>query len=368
MRLARIAVLAAVASIVALGAAPAPASALSCVDYDDHDWARLRVVYTEEDRDVAVVPFEGGTRGYGCGIGNTHDLREGWLAWTAHPGDGGPTILHVLDLETGARTNLSTWIDDPESIGVDPPFVTLLDRDGDRSWTALRYRVDLGVDAASSHRFAAEGRWASLHGSMLHVLSVDGDDVSLTLRDLAEDRATATGVPTPGDPPWRLLGGDGTWAVLASDLRSERPRPFVGEDARVWVWEIGTDEIVELPPAERDDGGQGRYGTSVDLDGDTLYTEVWQSTLPWSPDDLQARQVPDGPARTVDWNGSLIDGIAADRGMVVTGSWYETPPDDPSATLGELPPPRSTSPVPGPSLVMVAAAVGLAAAAAYRRD
>lgn len=340
---------------VALTVLPMPAAGLTCAS-PQTGWAELTVRDLDRDEAIARVPFDGSVPGYGCNVGNVHDLREGWLAWVA---DGGP-ILHVLELGTGNVTSFRIP-DEPEALGVDPPHVVALEREGNRSWIARRHTVDpaAGLETTRSLRFP--GRDASVHGTLLHLLDPGGDRPTLSVYDLAAERYRFHEEPIPDRDagPWRLLGGDGTWAAVASRARYERHGEFLDEDATVWLHRIGTSRMVPLPSPRLDSGGPGRWGTAVDFDAATLYNEIWQPTLPWSPADVQARRVPDGTPSIVDFNGSLMRGIAVDDGWLVVGAHLDAVPDDPSPWI-QLPPDRpGGEPVPGPGFL--AAAVALAA-------
>lgn len=318
---------------LALAAIAPEVSGLSCPQRD-HDWGELRVVELSTGNTTAEVPFPNASRGYGCGIGDAHDLHGDWLAWTAGPFDGDRT-LHVLDLTENETASGSVHVDRPNSVSVDPPHVFVLQSGEGKHWTVQRFTVEPGGDGVIEHRnFSLRGSSASLHGSLLHVLSSE-EDGTVSVRDLAENRSPIkeAQLPEEGEEPWRLLGGDGTWAALASSAEDRQPGRFLGEDADAWLWRIETGDVhaLSLPPAEGQK--ERRLGVAVDFDSGDLYLEGWEGGHPWSPWSFWTLEVPSGEPEKVRGHGFLISGIAVDEGHAVTGSWLEEVPEEPAPNV-----------------------------------
>lgn len=332
-----------------LGLIGSSAASLTCERPPEAGWGELRVVDLSTDENVATVAFPGAVWGYGCGIGNDHALRDGWLAWTAHPEDQGP-MLHVVDLETNRTASKAIDPDSPTGLSVDPPHVVVLEDDGDARWTAHRYTANL-EERGISHAevIHGPGHDAHLDGALLLTLS-DPHDPAITIQDLVADRTIVEDAPVPdaGEPPWHLLGGDARWAILSSDGDGRDLGRFLEEDAKAWAWEIGTERIEEVAHPVEVEGREAWLGTSVGIDRGVLYTEAWNLAIPWLPWGLHAQALPQEQPRPVDWNGSLLNGIEIHDGLVVTGAWLDDVPHNPTVWTPEV---RDT---PGPGFAMLA--------------
>lgn len=304
---------------------------------------------------LARIPYEGHRPGYGCNVGNMHTLSGPWFAWvenlntpSGHPqGSVAPGIVHVLDLASGERGQthhhgaqaihgLSVMTD--ETTGA-PELFLLIQQEPDGPMVVKHIQVAMESDAGSPliQTIHFTGDQVILDNAYAWELDDrDGTSPSVTLWDLRENRTLAQlDLLVPGDhgPPWRLLAGDDPWLVFASDA-GEPTRTFLPEDARVWIQDRAMTEAQphRLPQPEATEDGL-RFG-SFAVDGDRLYNELWQETLPWFPHTLQGRALPSGGPSDLGVQG-LMRGVIIDDGRIVTGDYLDEAPQDPTPWLHE---------------------------------
>lgn len=313
-----------------------PAAGLSCAR-PPSDWAEVRVVGVESGRLLARVPFEGHEPGYGCNVGNLHDLHAPWLVALASPSGESADTVRVLDLGNGASATFRATNLPVEAIAVDPPHVVTVTPAG-TAWRITTYTVDAATGTVQTGEALRAGDQVALHHRYVHLLTEPDDTADgrprISVYDAVagafrhEDREVPIDA---GGPPWRLMTGDGTWVVVASDDRKDSRTLPLHEATRMWLHRAGTGDVRELA-LRADEVDEERWGRLA-FDGSTLYNEVWQATLPWMPGEVWRRPVaagPGGAGNPVDLNGSLMRGIAVDQGRVVVGSYLDAPPADPT--------------------------------------